>query len=53
VRGSALDFCLLVTKRRHRADTDLAASGPGADAWLDIAQCFAGAPTDGPPPSTT
>ncbi len=53
VRGSALNFCLLVTKRRHRADTDLAASGPGADAWLDIAQCFAGAPTDGPPPSTT
>jgi uncharacterized protein (TIGR03084 family) len=45
VTGSALDFCLLVTKRRHRADTDLVASGAGADAWLDVAQCFAGPPT--------
>ncbi|CAN5147781.1 TIGR03084 family metal-binding protein [soil metagenome] len=42
VRGSAYDFCLLVTQRVHRADTDLIAQGPGADAWLDIAQCFAG-----------
>ncbi len=49
VRGDALDFCLLVTRRIHRADTDLEATGPGADAWLDIAQCFAGAPSDGPP----
>jgi uncharacterized protein (TIGR03084 family) len=49
VRGDALDFCLLVTRRIHRADTTLEASGAGADAWLDIAQCFAGAPSDGPP----
>lgn len=42
VRGSAYDFCLLATQRVHRADTDLVAQGPGADAWLDIAQCFAG-----------
>lgn len=42
VRGSAYDFCLLATQRIHRADTDLIAEGPGADAWLDIAQCFAG-----------
>lgn len=52
VRGSALDFCLLVTKRRHRDDTALQASGADAECWLSIAQCFAGAPTDGPPPST-
>ena len=52
VRGDALDFCLLVTKRLHRADTRLTATGPGADTWLDIAQCFAGAPTDGPPPQS-
>jgi uncharacterized protein (TIGR03084 family) len=51
VRGPALDFCLLVTKRRHRDDTDLHASGPDAERWLTIAQCFAGPPTDGPPPS--
>ncbi len=42
VRGSAYDFCLLATQRIHRADTDLVAEGPGADAWLDLAQCFAG-----------
>ena len=42
VRGSASDFCLLATQRVHRADTDLVAQGPGADAWLDVAQCFAG-----------
>ncbi len=42
VTGSALDFCRLVTQRVHRADTDLVAVGPGADAWLDLAQCFAG-----------
>jgi uncharacterized protein (TIGR03084 family) len=42
VHGSAYDFCLLATQRVHRADTDLLAEGPGADAWLDIAQCFAG-----------
>ena len=42
VRGSAYDFCLLATQRIHRDDTDLTAEGPGANAWLDIAQCFAG-----------
>lgn len=45
VTGSALDFCLLVTQRVARARTDLRAEGKGADAWLDIAQCFAGPPT--------
>lgn len=58
VRGSALDFCLLVTQRRHRNDVSLVAEGPAANAWLDIAQCFAGppgsgrAPIDEPPRST-
>ncbi|MFD9377094.1 TIGR03084 family metal-binding protein [Streptomyces sp. NPDC059999] len=42
ITGSALDFCLLVTQRVHRADTDLTATGPDADRWLDIAQAFAG-----------
>lgn len=42
VTGSAYDFCLLVTQRVHRDDTDLVAEGPGAQAWLGIAQCFAG-----------
>jgi uncharacterized protein (TIGR03084 family) len=51
VCGPALDFCLLVTRRRHRDDTDLRASGPDAEHWLAIAQCFAGPPSEGPPPS--
>lgn len=51
VRGPALDLCLLVTKRLHRDDTGLVATGPHADEWLAIAQCFAGPPSDGPPPA--
>ena len=50
VEGSAEDFCLLVTQRRHRRDVDLVATGPVADAWLDVAQCFAGPPGPGRPP---
>lgn len=44
VTGSALGFCLLVTQRRHRNDTDLVATGPDAVKWLEIAQAFAGPP---------
>jgi uncharacterized protein (TIGR03084 family) len=47
VTGSALDFCLLVTQRRHRDDLTLVAQGPLADEWLSIAQCFAGPPGPG------
>lgn len=47
VRGSALDFCLAVTQRRHRDDTDLVIEGPLAEDWMKIAQAFAGPPTDG------
>jgi uncharacterized protein (TIGR03084 family) len=50
VEGSALDFCLLVTQRRHRDDTALRATGPVADAWLDLAQAFAGPPGPGRAP---
>ncbi len=51
VRGDALEFCEVVTQRRHVDDTSLEAEGPGARRWLEIAQAFAGPPTDGPPPS--
>ncbi|MBB4950372.1 uncharacterized protein (TIGR03084 family) [Kitasatospora gansuensis] len=47
VRGPALDFCLLVTQRRHRDDLALVATGPVATAWLPIAQAFAGNPGKG------
>lgn len=44
VTGSAVDFALVVTHRRHAKDTALIATGEGAAAWLAIAQCFAGEP---------
>jgi uncharacterized protein (TIGR03084 family) len=48
VMGSAYDFALLVTQRRHRSDTTLQWRGEGAERWTLIAQCFAGAPSTGP-----
>jgi uncharacterized protein (TIGR03084 family) len=50
VRGPALDFCLLVTQRRHRDDLALEATGPAATEWLGIAQAFAGPPGAGREP---
>ena len=50
VTGSAHDFCLLVTQRVHRDDTDLVAEGPDAQRWLSIAQAFAGPPGEGRSP---
>jgi uncharacterized protein (TIGR03084 family) len=50
VSGPALDFCLLVTQRRHRDDLALVAEGADADHWLDIAQAFAGPAGDGRKP---
>lgn len=42
IEGSALEFCLVVTQRRHVADTALVARGDAAVQWLAIAQAFAG-----------
>jgi len=50
VTGPALDFCLLVTQRRHRDDTAIQARGQVADQWLGIAQAFAGPPGPGRQP---
>ncbi|MFB6888247.1 TIGR03084 family metal-binding protein [Kitasatospora sp. NPDC056327] len=47
VSGPALDFCLLVTRRRHRDDLALTAVGGVATSWLPIAQAFAGPPGKG------
>ena len=49
ISGPALDFCLVVTQRRHVADTALEVSGRHAREWLSMAQAFAGPATDGPP----
>ena len=42
VSGPALDFCLVVTQRRHVADTGLEIAGDSAIEWMNIAQAFAG-----------
>ncbi len=52
VRGSAEDFCLVVTQRRNVLDTALQVSGDAAAQWLAIAQCFAGPPATPPAPGT-
>lgn len=49
ITGEALDFCLLVTQRRHRDETKLEITGPVAEAWMNIAQAFAGAAGPGRP----
>jgi uncharacterized protein (TIGR03084 family) len=47
VTGSAWDFCLLITRRRHRDDLDLTATGDEADRWLSIAQAYRGPAGEG------
>ncbi|WP_426245895.1 TIGR03084 family metal-binding protein [Nocardioides sp. LHG3406-4] len=42
VRGPALDFCLVVTQRRHPDDVDLEVRGEVAEQWMAVAQAFAG-----------
>jgi hypothetical protein len=36
-----------VVQRRPRASLDLVADGPDAQRWLEVAQAFAGEPTEG------
>jgi uncharacterized protein (TIGR03084 family) len=50
ITGPAADFCLLVTRRRHRDDLAVRATGADADGWLDIAQAYRGAPGPGRQP---
>lgn len=45
VTGTALDLALVLTQRRHRSHTGVTAEGPTAEAWLAVAQAFAGPPT--------
>lgn len=53
VAGPAVDFCLVVTQRRHVDDTALEVTGPLARDWMERAQAFAGGPTDGPTPAAS
>jgi uncharacterized protein (TIGR03084 family) len=47
VTGPAWDFCLLITRRRHRDDLALIAIGAEADRWLSIAQAYRGPAGEG------
>jgi uncharacterized protein (TIGR03084 family) len=47
VRGPMLDFCLVVTQRRHVSDSALDIEGEAAREWMSIAQAFAGEPGAG------
>ncbi len=48
--GPAVDFCRVVTHRRHVDDTRLVVTGPAAREWMLIAQAFAGPPAPGRKP---
>lgn len=52
VKGSATEFCQVVTQTRNIADTGLEVVGETATRWMSIAQCFAGPPQDPPAPGT-
>ncbi|MHB8294274.1 MAG: TIGR03084 family metal-binding protein [Acidimicrobiales bacterium] len=50
VAGPALDFCLVVTRRRHVLATSLSVTGDAAARWMEIAQAYAGPPGPGRAP---
>jgi uncharacterized protein (TIGR03084 family) len=52
VRGPVEDFCLVVTRRRHPADTRLLVQGAAAEEWMAIAQCYLGPPEPHRPAGT-
>lgn len=50
ISGPAVDFCLLVTRRRHHEDLAVTASGDLAARWLEIAQAYRGPAGEGRAP---
>ncbi|MGX7828599.1 TIGR03084 family metal-binding protein [Actinokineospora sp. 24-640] len=50
ITGSAEDFCLLVTRRRHHSDLAITATGEEARQWLEIAQAYRGPAGEGRAP---
>ncbi|MEE2031263.1 TIGR03084 family metal-binding protein [Rhodococcus chondri] len=50
VSGPIEDFCLVLTRRRHVADTDLIVTGPIAREWMTLGQAYAGPPGHGRTP---
>lgn len=47
IRGAAVEFCQVVTQRRHVDDTNLEVIGLAAMEWMIYAQAFAGPPGPG------
>lgn len=47
ISGPAVDFCLLVTRRRHPDDLAVRALGPLATEWLGLAQAYRGPAGEG------
>ncbi|QBF30554.1 TIGR03084 family metal-binding protein [Thalassococcus sp. S3] len=52
IEGPAVAFAQVVTQVRNIADVDLDVTGETAHRWMEIAQCFAGAPSDPPVPGS-
>ena len=50
VMGSAVEFAHVVTQGRNIADCNLTVVGETANAWMRMAQCFAGEPQEPPAP---
>ena len=48
IKGSAIEFCQVVTQVRNIDDTNLNISGEFAKTCMKYAQCFAGKPEDPP-----
>lgn len=46
--GTAEEFCLVLVRRRHVADTALCVNGAAAAEWLLVGQAYAGPPGVGP-----
>jgi uncharacterized protein (TIGR03084 family) len=51
VVAQAVDFCQLVTRRRHYSDLAVSATGSEAQYWLKIAQAYRGPAGEGRAPS--
>lgn len=52
ISGDALDFALVVTRRRNVADVGLRVRGEVASRWMEIAQAYAGPPGEGRAPGS-
>ena len=52
IKGSAVEFCQVVTQVRNIDDTSLNVFGNAATTWMEYAQCFAGQPEDPPQKGT-